>query len=506
MTTPSAPLDPQLRRIARRVGRTLNAGVYLERAAAATAIIACAAATVWVGMKALAPAIHLWALWGLAALPLAWLGVALFCWKKGLYFSEYECLALADARALGDGSLVSAAELPDYGRSSAGALSTLENADAPPARLEPSVYAKKIALPAVYLGLVALAPLGALSDIPPATTVMDRELEELAQLLEEEILENDRGAELKQQIAEIKEESRAISQEQWEALETMRAKTAAAFENQANKAAELQRELDKFEEAAREAAGEGQEEKSDEQIADELEKAAESLLNALQNNKTSSKELSEAMQKAKKEAEKLRKECQNCKNGGAKKDGDGKGGESKSGGGSSSEEGEGSESKDGKSGEGKEGKEGKSGQDGKKNGPQKPNAEALKKKLEDLKQKLSERQKQCEAKAGQCSGGNGPGNGGTNRGRGDAPLTFSDKPREIDAQMEMELLEMQYLDENSDLVIDITQREPPKEGLEETGGQSVGWAGIAGAGGDASATFISPSQKDVVQRYFQSRQ
>lgn len=452
-------IDRELSQAARRVGRTLNAGVFLDRAALATAALFCAVATAWVALKTLVPSNHLMVLWGFAALPVAWLGVYLRCKRAGLFFTEYECLALADRHAFNNGALVSAAEDSrlDGGAGARLALARLARREESPARLAPSVYAKRLSLPVLYLAAVALAP-QSIFPRPAATEVVDREVDILSETLEQnELLPEEVREELLEKLREIQEEKEELSQEQWDALEAARDKIANAFDSEAAKLAVAERRVEALEKEMAEAMA--KEDFGDKEATD-LAQAAEEALEALMNANLSTPEAQELMKEAREKLEKLKSECEN-----GQKPGDGK----------------------------------------KKEGGKRPNPGDLKKKLDELKKKLSESKKECEGKSGQCKNpGKKPGKGGIDRGRADADMEYSEEPREIDAEYQLEMIDLQFNAPEDSMTIDITYVEPPKEGLDEDSGQRVARRGSLGLGGDASATFISPSQKDVVERYFAS--
>ena len=124
---------------------------------------------------------------------------------------------------------------------------------------------------------------------------------------------------------------------------------------------------------------------------------------------------------------------------------------------------------------------------------------------EAMRQQLAEL---AEQMAGMCEGmgeepgpgdGEGYGRGGIDRGRGDAPMVFGEE-RQIDGNTSPEELRNKYLDPADLVDLGITPVEPEPD----PGGFSPGtvrqFEGQAGAA--VSRTRITPSQKDVISRYF----
>ena len=122
-------------------------------------------------------------------------------------------------------------------------------------------------------------------------------------------------------------------------------------------------------------------------------------------------------------------------------------------------------------------------------------AEALK----DLEGELGEF---C-AGLGECEGllaGNRPGRGGINRGRGDAEMTYGEESELASAEYEDKRVENRYVDEENLTKVGLTRVEPETKAgafIE----QEVKTFGAV-AGGHVLKTTISPSQQDVVKRYF----
>jgi len=96
-------------------------------------------------------------------------------------------------------------------------------------------------------------------------------------------------------------------------------------------------------------------------------------------------------------------------------------------------------------------------------------------------------------------GDGNPGRGAPNRGRGDAPMFFGEE-RRIDAKTKPEEMRNQFLDPADLVDLGITPVEPQPD----PGAFSLGTLRQFDrqSGAAVSRTRITPSQKDVVSRYF----
>ncbi|MBD3265578.1 hypothetical protein GF373_02825 [bacterium] len=96
-------------------------------------------------------------------------------------------------------------------------------------------------------------------------------------------------------------------------------------------------------------------------------------------------------------------------------------------------------------------------------------------------------------------GDGNPGRGGINRGRGDAPMFYGDEKR-ISAKYEQKELSNKYLAQEDLVDMGITPLEPDPDPGQFTQGSLKNFANEEGT--KVSRSRISPSQKDVIKKYF----
>jgi hypothetical protein len=134
---------------------------------------------------------------------------------------------------------------------------------------------------------------------------------------------------------------------------------------------------------------------------------------------------------------------------------------------------------------------------------QSPNAadlKALRGSLESLRKKLGECKGACEGDSEKSGSSNRPGKGGINRGRGDADLDFSNDMGEFDATTDPNLLAHEYQDQSQEIGILHLAPDPTIE--QPTRSAEVAIDGAEGPGGAVRRTRITPSRRDLIQRYF----
>jgi hypothetical protein len=124
-------------------------------------------------------------------------------------------------------------------------------------------------------------------------------------------------------------------------------------------------------------------------------------------------------------------------------------------------------------------------------------SEELRKRLEELQQKMG---KNGQGGGSNPPNGDGPGKGGIDRGRGDAALTFEDEKKLEDAKFNKNELKNNFFTPDDLVDLGITPIKPdpkPGEFSPAVAKQFQNQEGV-----QVNRTRISPSQKDVVAKYF----
>lgn len=148
------------------------------------------------------------------------------------------------------------------------------------------------------------------------------------------------------------------------------------------------------------------------------------------------------------------------------------------------------------------------------NNPKMPLTGAQRKEMSDLMSKckggqcsskdLAKLQKELQSmcnKLGECNGnGKCYGKGGVNRGRGDAPLVFGEDQSLADAEFQQKDLNNQFVTPEDMVDLGIIPIQPKPDPGKFSPGTLKNFGSQEGS--NVNRTKISPSQKDVVSRYF----
>ena len=136
-----------------------------------------------------------------------------------------------------------------------------------------------------------------------------------------------------------------------------------------------------------------------------------------------------------------------------------------------------------------------------------PNTQQLKAKLAELQKQLGSCCKGsayqlCEGEGGKNadSGGNEPGRGGINRGRGDAPMIYGEEKKLANAKYQEKMVQNQFLSQTDLIDLGITPVEPQPDPAKFSPGTVKQFESLEGA--QVSRTKISPTQKEVISKYF----
>ncbi len=213
----NAPLaDPLLR----RVGRRVNMGVYLSKAAGPVAAVVIAFAILFLFSRMLAPAYSRYAFIALVGVPaaLAWAWVV--CRRDRLFFNETELVELADHLTGSDGLAATAYERSIPGSNSWEKIGN--RLDTLPLRLNGAWFAWRILPALVFAGAVFLVP--PRKQPPDANdNIMLAITQPLAEKIEmtTDVLPEAEREKLKQQLEQVQAAPEGISREKWEAVEDM---------------------------------------------------------------------------------------------------------------------------------------------------------------------------------------------------------------------------------------------------------------------------------------------
>jgi len=100
----------------------------------------------------------------------------------------------------------------------------------------------------------------------------------------------------------------------------------------------------------------------------------------------------------------------------------------------------------------------------------------------------------------QCKLGKRPGRGGINRGRGDAEMAFGEDKKLAEAGYEESQLKSKFLEQKDLYQMGITRVEPEQTPGEFVEREAKSFGAVSG--GAVSRATISPTQKDIIKRYF----
>ncbi len=426
-----------------------NLAVWLNRALAGCGWAVVATATAIVLFKMLWPGLWLMGLTLLTALPLAFGWAWVDSRKRRAFFTPPEVVEIIDHRFRDDGVVAAAWENPtllpaetvhaEAARALAGRLP----------RLDLLFYAKR-AIPALLLLAAALAvpprqsavPAQAEAILASITQPLADKLSESEQILPEETLQ-----EFQQEIETLQQDDQGISREKWEAVEELdqRIESAVAQSRQEAQAALTSLEsLSNLTDASGNIEGKADLSQQQDELLKDL---AKSMAN--QDSRLPSA---------------LRKEIA------------GKVSQMRQGGMSSEE---------------------------------------LRQRLSELRDKMGQMpgiNGDGPGQIGQSGDGNGngdgngpdgdggPGSGGISRGRGDAQLTLGNEKRAQGAQFKKQELAGQFLSPQDMVDMGITPLEPKAEPGKFSPGTLRQFE--AQTGSEVSRTRISPSQKNVIEKYF----
>ncbi len=422
-----------------------NLAVWLNRALGGCGWTVVAAATAIVLFKMLWPALWLLGLTLLAALPLALGWAWVDCRSRGRFFVLREVVEIIDHRFRDDGVVASAWENPELMPTEALHTEVVRVLGGRLPRLDLLFYARR-AIPALFLLAAALAvpsrhpavPAQAEAILASITQPLADKLNEGEQILPEETLQ-----EFQQEIEKLQQDEQGISREKWEAVEELdqRIESAVAQSRQEAQAALTSLEsLSNLTDASGNVEGKADLSQQQDELLKDLAKSMSS-----QNSRLPSA---------------LRKEIA--------------------------------------------GKVSQMRQGGMSN-------EELRKRLSELQSKMGQMSggnSDGPGQIGQSGDGNGngqdgdgdPGSGGISRGRGDAQLTLGNEKRAQGAQFKQQELAGQFLSPQDMVDMGITPLEPKAEPGKFSPGTLRQFE--AQAGSEVSRTRISPSQKNVIEKYF----
>jgi hypothetical protein len=424
-----------------------NLAVWFNRALAGCGWGIVATATGIVLFKMLWPPLWLLGLALLAALPLVLGGAWMDCRKRGRFFLPREVVEIIDHRFRDDGVVASAWENPELIPPEALHSEVVRVLGGRLPRLDLLYYAKRTT-PALLLLAAALVVPPRHPAVPAqAEAILASITQPLADKLNEgeQILPEDTLQEFQQELEKIQQDEQGISREKWEAVEELdqRIESAVAQSRQEAQAAMTSLEsLSNLADASGNIEGKADLNQQQDALLKDLEKSMSS-----QNSRLPSA---------------LRKEIA--------------------------------------------GKVSQMRQGGMSN-------EELRKKLSELQSKMGQMSgfnSDGPGQIGQSGDGNGngngpdgdgaPGSGGISRGRGDAQLTLGSEKRAEGAQFKQQELAGQFLSPQDMVDMGITPLEPKAEPGKFSPGTLRQFE--AQTGSEVSRTRISPSQKNVIEKYF----
>lgn len=445
----SKGLSPVIHAIAWRV----NLAVWLNRALgwcgavlAATAVGVLLCKMLWPGSAPLALAI-------LALLPLAGLQGWRECRRRGLFFTPAEVVEVIDHRYRDDGAVATAWEnaalLPPERLYDTVANEVRERLP----KIDFGYYLKKAAPALLLLAAAVAAPSRQVAPLPQSDAILASMAQPLADKLaqNEQILPEETLKELKEELKTLQQDEKGISKEKWEATEELQQRIDSAVEQSQQNVSATMASLNKLSDmmdSSGNISGKGVEAQQQELLKD-LEKAMKDAKTPLpQAMRREIAEMARQMQQGgSKSSQEMRQKLESLKKGlsqcpGGNCDGPGQVGRGA----------------------------GQANKDGKGNGP---------------------------------DGDGGPDSGGVNRGRGDAQLTLGNEKNADGAQFKDQELQSQVLSPEDMVDMGITPLQPKAEPGKFSPGTLRQFQ--AQQGNEVSRTRISPSQKDVIGKYFSEK-
>lgn len=364
------------------------------------------------------------------------------CKKRGLFFQKYEALEIIDYLFRNDGSVTAFYEKPSLNQDSR-FYTTLQNAlEGRLPKLDPPYYIKRIIPVLLYLMVAIFIP----PRIPETLEQHRQIVSSLTQPLFNKIEENsilfsdDEKAELLQNLDEIKNDTKGISREKWEAIEEVQQRIDKTVDMKNQNIQKMLSDLNRMstllynqqEQRISPAPGSAQ-------TRARMEKLLSNLTLNHANSPISS--LKQA------DIEKLLKEMKKAPDKEALR-------------------------------------------------------KAILELQKDLSSccKGTEPWYQPGEEGGQQGEGEGPGRGGISRGRGDAPMVFGDDKNLPRAKFKDQELANRFLTPEDLIDLGITPLEPKPDPEKFSPGTLKSFEALEGT--QVSRTRISPGQKDVISKYF----
>jgi hypothetical protein len=427
--------------IANPLRRRLNLALWMNAALGPLIVLTGILSTALLALKMIRPDFASYSFVLLIIAPFLVFYAWLQCKKRELFFNKYEALEIIDCLFRNDGSVTAFYEKPSL-NPDPHFYATLQNSlKGRLPKLYPPYYIKRIIPVLVYLTLALLIP----PRIPETLEQHRQIVSSLTQPLFNKIEENsvlfsdEEKAELLQNLEEIKNDTRGISREKWEAIEEVQERIDKTVDMKNQNIQKMLSDLNRMSTLL-----DNQEQRiSPSPGSSQTQARMEKLLTNLSLNNASTP-LSSQKQA---DIEKLLKEMKTAPDKEALKKA----------------------------------------------------VDDLQKGLSSCC-KGTEPWYQLGEEGGQQGEGDDPGRGGINRGRGDAPMVFGDDKNLPQAKFKDQELSNRFLTPEDLIDMGITPLEPKPDPGKFSPGTLKSFEALEGT--QVSRTRISPGQKDVISKYF----